>query len=164
MKIKIVTLFALTLAVTVTGIPVLPFPGWEEIEQKSTDIVIVRCQKSIDDPANAIRGLIHSDIQVICVLKGQANIISAKLDSMYWPRRGEEYALFSTLQNETYDAIETYRVIPLGTYFPTNSLTGKMLDEQIQIIFQWRLNQLNQDLAHLNDEKLRLESALPTPK
>jgi hypothetical protein len=163
MKIKII-FFVLILTISVSGIPVLQFPGWEEVERKSTDIIIVRCEKTIDDPANAIRGLINSHIRVIYVLKGQTNITSAQLDSMYWPRCGEQYALFSILQNKTYNAIETYRVIPLGTYFPTNSLAGKTLNQQIQSIFQWRLNKLNQELVQRNDEKERLESILSNLK
>lgn len=173
MKTKIIILAVSLIFTTIAlAIPVLPFPGWEEIKQKSSDIIIARCVETTDNPVEEkkdgmlfiTRGLIKSDIQVIYALKGQTIITSAKLNSLYWPRRGEEYAIFATLQGETYDATETYRIIPLGTHFPNNSLIGKTLDEQIQMIFQWRLNHLSQELVQLNDEKSRLENIPQKPK
>ena len=59
-----------------------------------------------------------------------------------------------------YYAVEKYRVIPLGAYLPPDLLTGKTLDENIQILFQRRLDNLNREMKEEQEEKQRLEEGL----
>jgi hypothetical protein len=81
--------------------------------------------------------------------------------SRYWPFQGEKFLLFANYENNQffsgYNAVEEYRVISLNRYFQTNVLSGKTLNEQIQLILTNRLNDLNGELARGQEEKRRLE-------
>lgn len=161
MKIKTtVLIMSLVLASTVFAIKMLPFPGWSEVERLSTDIIIARCLKTTDSPSGGFQGLIGSEINVVMVLKGQTNQGTVRLRSRYWPRPNVQYAIFSEFHDGVYDAIEPYRVIPLGTYFSTNSLTGKKLEDQISTLLQWRLDQLKREIEQNVEEKQRLEEGI----
>jgi hypothetical protein len=48
-------------------------------------------------------------------------------------------------------------VIPLNHDFIISDLSGKTLNEQIQLILDSRLKDLNDEIAQDNDEKNRLE-------
>ena len=152
---KIVIVASLVLVNTVWGIMLLPFPGWDEVKHKSPDIVIARCLKTVDDPRTFWDG-IDSDVQIVSVLKGRTNLGPARLFSTYWPRKGEQYLIFSIYHDGFYQASETYRIIPLGTHVPPDLLTGKTLDENIQILFRRRLDNLSRQMKEEQEEKQRL--------
>ena len=72
---------------------------------------------------------------------------------------GESYLVIGSHETgrETgvYEALEEYRIIPLGSDFSTNSIAGKPLDEQLQILFR-RALEVTKDPA----EKVRLEAGI----
>jgi len=154
------TIFVTVLATSVVALAAayLPFRGWSWTEEKSSDIVIVRCMKT--PSRDNYRGGIRSDIGIEFVLKGRTNLGPAHLSSFYWPRQGEYYLIFSVFDEEVYHATEEFRIIPLGVDFSTNSIVGKPLDEQIRILFERRLWQLNRELEQGQEEKKRLEGGL----
>lgn len=151
---------SLVLATAVMAVKTLPFPGWGDVQETSSDIIIARCLKTTESPSGGFQGLIDSDINIIMVLKGKTNQAIVNLRSLYWPRPNVQYAIFSKFHDGVYDAIEPYRIIPLGTYFPTNMLTGKNLNEQITAIFKWRLVQLKREIEQNAEEKQQLEAGL----
>jgi hypothetical protein len=159
-KISIVLILSLMCGGAVSGIPFSPFSDWRTVEKHSTDIIIARCLKTVDNPHSNPRGLIYSDIQVVSVLKGRTNLGLARLGSVYWPRQGENYLIFARYMDGTHDAVEEYRVVPLGTYVPRDLLTGKTLDENIKICFRRRLENLEQQMKEEQEEKQRLEDGL----
>ena len=67
--------------------------------------------------------------------------------------------VFSIFHDEVYQAIKPHRIIPLGQNFDADVLSGKTLDEQIQMLLQKRLNDLNRQLKAEQVEKARLEEA-----
>jgi hypothetical protein len=163
MKINIIVLTALlVLASGVLAQPEHPFSGWDNVKKHSPDIIIARCVKTVDDPSPSkhFRSVIFSDIEVLSSLKGRTNLGPARLGSLTWPRQGEKYLIFSLYTDGQYYAVEKYRVVPLGTYLPPDLLTGKTLDENIQILFQWRLDNLNRQMKEEQEEKQRLEEEL----
>jgi len=169
MKTKAITLITLSGAVTFAlAVGYFPFRDWNWIKDKSADIAIVRCVKTpkqfVVETNGTISsykdGMIMSDIEVELVLKGMTNPSSVRLFSLYWPRQGEHYLIFSHFDGGVYSATEEYRIIPLGVDFSTNSVTGKSLDEQIQFLLQYRLNNLNRELERGQEEKKRLEEGL----
>lgn len=145
-----------------------PFTTWDNLTNKSTDIVIVRCARTpqrlnvqSDGVVVEIKdGLISSEIQVVAVLKGRTNLGPAVLVSRYWPRQSDQYLVFSYYQDGSFMAVERYRVVPLGIDFPTNVITGKSMEEQIQAMLRYRLDQLNHELEEQQAEKNRLEQGL----
>jgi len=70
--------------------------------------------------------------------------------SQHAPRQGDRFLMFSTYQSNdlyrAYNATETYRVVPLGGYFPSDELKGKTLEEQIRLLLQHRLEDLTREL------------------
>lgn len=150
-------------ASTATAVLIARFTSWDDLTQKSPDIVIARCTAT-PDTLIIVDGMIWSDIEVLSVLKGDTKAAAARMVSQYSPHRGERFLMFSTYQSNeryrAYNATEKYRVVPLGPYFSTNDLTGKPLAEQIQIVLRRRLQDLNRDMEYATEEKKRLEGGL----
>jgi hypothetical protein len=106
-------------------------------------------------------GVITSDIDVVTVLKGSTKAGPSRLVSTYrLPQQGSNYLLFANYHDGFYQALEEYCVVPLGTSFPSNALTGKTLDEQVDILVRHRLAQLAAAGEKRPDEKQRLEEEL----
>ena len=145
---------------TALAVLVSPFTSWNDLTQKSPDIVIARCTVTTPDSTPIGDGMVWSDIEVVSVLKGDTKPGVAKMVSQYWPRQGERFLMFSEYQSnqlyQAYNATEAYRIVPLGRYFLTSELAGKPLDKQIQLIFQSRL----ENLKRIDEEKTRLEGGL----
>lgn len=104
-------------------------------------------------------GLRIAPIEIVCTLKGATNRSPATLTSLYWPRQGENYVIFANrCQGTNYEAIETYRVVPIGVGPPpTYLLDGKPYKEQVKILLKYRLKLLNLELQQRKEEKTRLE-------
>jgi hypothetical protein len=146
------------------------FTTWNDLVDRSPDIIIARCLATEDllkpEPKVFYSNVFSSDIQIISVLKGNANPGFSHMTSLYQPFRGEYMLLFaSRYQYETdsiYGATEEYRVVPLIHFHGTNELAGKPLGMQIQLLLKNRLNDLNQIMAQNNEEKRRIEAGLYT--
>ena len=168
MKTNVIAFTALlVLAIGALALRESPFSGWDNVKRHSPDIIIARCVKTVDDPlaSQRVRSVIFSDIEILSTLKGRTlkgrtNLGPARLGSLIWPRQGENYLIFSDYHDDFYQAVEPYRVVPLGTYLPPDLLTGKTLDENIQILFQRRLDNLNREMKEEQEEKQRLEEGL----
>ncbi len=150
-----------------TAYTVHPFSGWAWLREKSQDIIIGRCTAT-PDPDNSSkggstelpRGLIKSDIQIISILKGTTNSGTVEVDSQFRPRQGEYYLIFATYNFGYYQALEKYRIVPLGISFLTNYVSGKTLDEQVRSLLRYRVEMLDQQMAEAQEEKKRLEEGL----
>lgn len=158
------TIVSLVAAASSTfAVLIMPFSSWDDLTKKSPDIVIVRCITT-SNPGVISDGMIWSDIEVTTVLKGGTKPSTARMVSQYWPRQGDQFLIFSAYQSNkfyrAYNATETYRIVPIGRYFLTNELTGKSLDEQIQLVLRHRLDELNRELKDGAGEKKRLEEGL----
>ena len=148
--------------------PTQLFKGWHELTQASPDIIIVHCTKTPDletvESNGVVRetalGAINSDVEVIFSLKGFAEQKKARIVSECALRQGEYYMVFGLRYDGLYQATESYRIVPLGLNFSTNSLSGKTIDEQIQMLLQLRLNNLNRQMKAEQEEKQRLEEGI----
>jgi hypothetical protein len=154
-------------AASVMAYTTLEFPGWPPLIQSSPAIVIARCVATpvTDSPGNNVvqrdmRGLIESDIEVVSVLKGDTNSTANRLISAYEPFQNEFYLIFVRANIDGYQAFEDYRIVPLGTEFNPETLQGKTLEQQIQMLLQRRLDNLNRQMKEEEQEKDRLEQAL----
>lgn len=173
MKIKnlISLLLLLISAVTVKAFLTTKFPGWDALTENSQSILIVQCTKSpvrmqITNGVvtmNPTRGVVKSDVEIVSTLKGLSSPYGTpvNLTSEYWPYQGERYLLFANVYDgSNCQALDLYRVIPLGHFFETNVLTDKPLRDQIHLLLQYRLSNLNTELKNNQEEKDRLEQAL----
>ena len=156
------------IAILNTGFLTKQFSGLDSLIQSSSDIIIARCVAT-PDPYNMatkdgtkidLKGLINSDVEITSILKGATNSGLVRMTSEYWPRQGEYYLIFSNYRDEFYQALEKYRIVPLGPNCSTNSLIGKSLDEQLQILFKHRVDDLNLEIQSDEAEKQRLEEGL----
>jgi hypothetical protein len=121
---KTVTIVGLFVAVGAMAVPILPFTSWDDISEKSPDIVIARCTVTAPDgPVGD--GMVWSDIEVLSVLKGDTKPGVARMVSQHCPRQGERFLMFSTYQSNhlyrAYNATETYRVVPSAATSPLTS-------------------------------------------
>ena len=160
---KLVILSALLITCIVGARQSFPFLGWDRLEEWSTDIIIANCGKPTSSkPGVFVSGATASDsaIELIVVLKGTNNMSPSRLltDHKLW--QGENYLIFGHYDGGIYQAFEEYRVIPLGVDFSTNSITGKPLDEQLQILFKQRIENLNREIENDKAEKQRLVEGL----
>jgi hypothetical protein len=161
MKLKIIIVFAcIVVAANVWGLKLLSFPGWDRVREKSTDIIVAQCLKVPNNPGSSIDDLLDTDIQIDSVLKGSTNLAAVRLRTTSWLRPGEYYLIFAISMDRVYNAFEKYRVIPLGSYIPPDLLIGKAPDEQIQILFQRRLDDLHRQMTEEEQEKQRLEEGI----
>ena len=148
---------------TASATIVVSFTSWDYLIQRSSDIVIARCTATTPNPG-AINGMIHSEIEVTTVLKGNTTPAPAKMVSQYWPHQGERFLLFSIHTTNKffsgYSAVEEYRIVPIDHYFRVEDLAGKPLTEQIQLILARRLTDVRKELERATEEKNRLEQSL----
>lgn len=146
------------------------FNGWDSLRQESPEIFIARCAATQDflQESNKIRivfnGTIHSEIEVVSVLKGSPQLEKTFLNSQYWPYRGEYFLVFAGCQknqlNIGYTAIEKFRIVSLGHYFATNQIANKPLVDQVSCILNTRVKNLQEKTEQDKEEMTRLESGL----
>ncbi len=170
MKIKIIIGLILVSTTFAIAVIITPFQGWEWTEEKSNDIIIVRC---LETPQRAYgEGMIQSKINITAVLKGTNSLGPAALLTQIPLTQGEDYLLLANYSDGNYDAFETYRVVPLGihvevipyTSFDTNAIAGKPLDQQLQILYKHSINVLDNQIKEDQEKINLLEEALPPSK
>jgi hypothetical protein len=166
-KLLLITIIVIGFVAAAIAYTTLDFPGWPLLTQNSSDIIIARCTETPTFyPANKneiehdLRGLIDSKITIVSILKGTGNSKTSELISKYQPVQNGFYLIFARSNNGAYQAFEEYRVISLGERFSTNSIAGKPLDEQIQVLFQQSVNHLNQEIQKDQEEKQRIEGGI----
>ena len=146
---------------TAAAVLIASFKSWDDLTQKSPDIIIARCKETPKSGLVA-NGMIWADIEVVAVLKGDTKQGAARMVSQYYPHQGQRFLMFSTYQSNehysAYNATEEYRVVPIGPYFQVEQLTGKQLGEQIQMLLRARLEDLKRESEHAAEEKKRLEA------
>lgn len=155
-------------ATAALAVPTQEFPGWDNLVRQSPNIVIARCNETPPPMRKGKNGawidfkdgVFDSDIEVTSVLKGITNLGPSHLMSRFRPRQLEHYLIFSTFHDGSYQAVEAYRIIPLGISFPPDLLKGKSLDEQIRFALEYRLSELENQTKAQQEEKNRLESGL----
>lgn len=179
MKSLIGIIVVIALMLGANGFPAIAqvihsFPGWDNLIENSPDIIVVRCSQTPDfykDHGDGPTGaLYNSKIEIISVLKGATNsgpealkmpeLGSGCLSSMYVPRQGEYYLIFSIFNYDKFQASENYRIVPLGLNYSMKNLGDKSLNQQINFLLQWRLDRLNLQMQQDQAEKDRLEQAL----
>jgi hypothetical protein len=170
MKTKTIVILCLLFAIggVALAVIVMQFAGWDELTKISSNIIIVKCNRSTSEDAGKIYdiegGMVESDVNVVEVVKGAAKIGPDHILSQTYLFQGDYYCLFATKgsygTDEVYCAIEPYRVINLGSSFSSNILSGKSLDEKMQTILKWRLDRLKRELELGQEEKQRLEEGL----
>jgi hypothetical protein len=114
--------------------------------------------------AGRMGGITMSDVETVSILKGTNVPTAMTLYSEYRPAQGDAYLLFVTeFQGTNCFSLETYRVVPLGSFFDTNLVNGKNLDEQIKVMLQYRLDHLGRELEKGQEEKRWLETRVGGP-
>lgn len=163
MKTKIIIVAASLITVGVMARIIAPFHGWGDLTETSPNVIVVKCGKPTPpNPDVIVMNGTKSDaeIQIVSVLKGTNDLSSARLQTDHELRQGENYLVFGYFDNGICKAYEEYRIVPLGDNFSTNSIAGKPLDEQIQIMFQRAVNKLDREIQTDEAEKGRLETGL----
>jgi 5-hydroxyisourate hydrolase-like protein (transthyretin family) len=166
MKIKITVLIVLLITFTGMAYMMESFAGWDRLESKSHYIIIAHCgaptprllHYSIENAA-----AFDSSIEVLSVLKGTNDLVFTRLQTDHELRQGEYYIAFGYGDNfdtNVFMAHEDFHVIPLGHQFTTNSIAGKQLNEQLQILFRQSADNLNREIQKDKEEKQRIESGI----
>jgi hypothetical protein len=167
-RVKTLQITILMAAGAALAVATRPFSGWDSLIQHSPDIIVARCTQT-PDPYPAVKdgvltifkdGVVPSSLEVALVLKGETHATGTYLHSWVLPRQGEYYLIFSQYLDGFYQAIEPYRIVPLGLEFSTNGIAGKTLDEQVRGLLERRLNALTEQIKNEQEEKQRLEEGL----
>jgi len=164
MKTRIVICFIALIAVSAMARLTAYFSSWSELEDNSPNILIARCGKPIHRVGTIVNGTASdSAIEIIFPLKGECGTNSAQLLTDYTLQEGGNYLVFGYYKNGKVLAFEEYRVIPLGLDFSTNSIAGKPLADQLQILYKRRIAILNQEILNDEAEKKRLQTGIKEP-
>ena len=159
------SIIAVALLVTISAVAriIVPFESWSQVEAQSPFIFVAHCgERTPDNPSIIVINSTRSDsaIEIVCLLRGTNSPSPARLLTDHKLQKGENYLVFARYENFAFKAYEEYRVIPLGKTFQTNSIAGKSLDEQMQILFKRRLDELDKQMKEELAEKQRLEMIL----
>ncbi len=163
-----ITLSIALLALSGLAYLVSPFPGYDELEDRSPDIIIVRCTTNAPPPFPRNKTINDIDTlaaEIVTTLKGTNSPGPITLNSLHWLNQGDDYLVIGNCADGVCEAIEDYRVIPLGRELwagdITNAIANKPMNEQLQILFKRSINHLNQEIQRDQQEKQRLEEDLP---
>jgi hypothetical protein len=160
-------ILATILASTALAVMMMHFPGYDWLNEHSSDILVVRCitnpptllHSSLTDPQINI-----FSIEVITVIKGTNFSGFVSLVSAQWLNQGDNYLIFGDSEKGAFRAFEDFRVIPLGrelwTGVLTNAIAGKSPDERLQILFKRAIDNLDRQIKKEQEEKQRLEGAI----
>ncbi len=163
---KKITILAFALiALTASALLLTPFPGYDFVEEHSPEIFVASC---VSNPPTLFPSGTQSDdvntysIEIIASIKGTNQPGPAVLKSLHWLNVGDNYLIFGLSANGAHQALEDYRVVPLGrpifsTGEITNSIAGKPEDEQLQILFKRALEHANRQIERLQEEKSELK-------
>lgn len=166
MKTLLIVLAILAMTFTASAILTLVFSNYEDLENRSSDIIVARC---ITNPPTRIHlgydpDINNFSIKTIAVLKGTNFSGSIPLVTEQWLNQGDDYLIFGNPRNGTCRAIEDFRVIPLGREFYagqiTNALAGKSPDQEMKILFKRAIEHLDRQMKKEQQEKERLEEDL----
>jgi len=139
------------------------FRGWDELVNATPYIAVVQCGTPTQLQPNARYDdarLSDVAITTIIALKGTNNVSPVRLKTDHEMISGRDYLVFGYCDSGVFTAYEEYRVVPLDEYFSTNLISGKPLNEQIQIIFQRRSYYLKLEMQKNEEEERRLEDGL----
>jgi len=164
-KSILIILLSLVAGFTTLGVFFSRFRNWDELIEISPDIVIAKCTSTYGtDPkaknAYILDNIIQSDIEVLSILKGTTKLGQAKLQSFYWPFPDQRFLIFGWYSDGTYSAREGYRIVPISRDFRVETLKGKPLADQLQIILSNRLDDVEEEVGRDNEEKARIEKYL----
>ena len=148
---------------SVFAIPVSPFTSWANLVSSAPDIVVAKCipteVKTGTNDFPAFSNLNINSIEVVLILKGHTKPAASKLHTLGKAYLGQYYLICGECKGDFYQAVEDYRIVPLGDDFNPNDFHGTSA-EQIKSIFQWRIDKLNKEIAQAQEEKKRLEDGL----
>ena len=94
------------------------------------------------------------------MLKGTNGVRHARLLADHELRTREACLVFGFYDKGIYKADGDFRVVPLGTTYKQEMIAGKLLDEQIHILFQLAIDNLNTEIAKKQAEIERLETGM----
>jgi hypothetical protein len=168
MKTKLTVSLVGLMAFSAFGVLLNLFTDYDFVREHSSDIIVVRCitnpltqfNSSPTDPdINAF------PVAILANIRGTNFSGSASLISKHWLNVNDYYLIFGQRVNDKCQALEDFRVIPLGRDVNsageiTNSIAGKPEDEQLQILFKRGLDHASRQIQEQQDEKQRLEGAV----
>lgn len=149
MKSKILILFTLLIAISCLARLTASFSNWNRLVTQSPSIMIARCGDPVKLPPGEYYGNLMNppvNIKTVFFLKGTNSSNAEILMTDHSLLSGYLYLVIGYYDSGTYRAFEDYRVIPLGRNFDTKTISGKPLNEQLQILFQHRINDVKQQI------------------
>lgn len=163
MKTKVICIFTLLIAAVATARLAPVFPGWDRLKQICPDIFVARCGESASpgqymEAVNAYTS--DSRVNIISVLKGTNSVAAGRLQTDYDLVQNDYYLVFGHHDGGFFTSYGPSGVIPLGRWFTTNSIAGKSMDEQIQVLLKQSLDTMNWEIQRDQQVKQRLEAAL----
>jgi len=185
-KTFLTTVLSLISGVSVLAYMGIEFPGWDRLQDISTDIFVARCSET-PDPDNMthyghrvdFQGLYYANVEIISVLKSGTNWTTtmvcppkpglARIQTAYCPQQGEYYLIFANPETDYYtrrqatnywDATESFRFVPLGAHFSTNAIAGHPLNIQMQTLFKASAFHLEKQIQREQAQKQRIESGI----
>ena len=166
MKYKILMIVVFILMLTAKGAFGMlygTFQGWDRLEKISSDIVIVYTKNQTPPLTPPLIGdALKSDwqVKILSVLKGTNTISSTRFLTDYELKNNCLYLVFGNSNSLGLAAVEDFRVVTLDNGFPLDSLKGKTMDEQLEILFQRALDDMNQKIEDDQKEKDRLQEGV----
>jgi hypothetical protein len=166
MKSKIMMIVVFTLALTTrSAFSYLmgTFQGWDKLEEQSSVIAIVYTQNTTPRGTLPLIGNAPSSdwqLDILSTLKGTNTVSSTRFLTDHELKNNCAYLVFGEYDGTALRAIEDFRVVQLDNGLSLDSLKGKTLDEQLQILFQRAVDDMNQKIEDEEKEKDRLQEGV----
>ena len=137
------------------------FATWKQLQGYSPDIIVAHCGNPALMTGTVVNGTaFDSNIRVLLVLKGENGTNSVRLLTDHKLEPGNNYLAFGYYKDGLFEAYEACRVIPLGVNFSTDTIAGKPLEDQLQILFKRGVDVLNQEIQSDMAEKEWVQKAI----
>jgi len=146
------------------AVPITLFMDTETYLERAKEIIVARCiEAPEDDGVSAVDGLFPVTVDVVANLKGNRELVHLKVGTIYPMRQGKTYLLTNTggeAFGTNFLSLGELTVVPIPERFDLETLQGKPLKEQVELIFARNLYEVERALEPLQAKERMLRQAL----
>jgi hypothetical protein len=151
-------------AIEAQAVPITLFTDVETYLERAKEIIIARCIEVPEDGGiAAVDGFYPVTVDVVANLKGNRDLVHLKIGTIYPMQQGKTYLMTNTggeAFGSNFLSLGELTVVPISETLDLDSLKGKPLREQVELIFARNLYDLERELDPLLAKERMLRQAL----
>lgn len=146
------------------AIPITLFTDVETYLERAKEIIIARCIEVPEDGGiSAVDGFYPVTVDVVANLKGNRDLVHLKIGTIYPMQQGKTYLMTNTggeAFGSNFLSLGELTVVSIPEGFDLDSLKGKPLKEQVELVFARNLYEVERELDPLLAKERMLRQAL----